>query len=55
MIVLEKQTKADREHEALAMRLYWEDLKEKAAAGDKASIAKLAEIREHASEAARKG
>ena len=37
------------------MKMYWEDLKAKAAAGDKAAEAKLAEIRERASEGAKEG
>lgn len=52
---MKEQDAQDRLDESVAMKLWWEELKADAAAGDADAVAKLAEIRERASEGSKEG
>ncbi len=52
---MKEQDAQDRHDESVALKAWWENLKAAAADGDADAVAKLAEIREHASEGAKEG
>lgn len=52
---MKEQDAKDRADESAAMKLWWEKLKDDAAAGDADAVAKLAQIREDASKGSKEG
>ena len=52
---MKEQDAQDRLDESVAMKLWWEELKADADAGNPDAVAKLAEIRERASEGSKEG